>query len=57
MRGLGDCQPLSIFDFENTMDTVERGAIVEEKKRDGDAPSDVEKQAGDGGRGLMDATG
>ena len=39
------------------MNTVERGAIVEEEGRDGDAPGDVEKQAGDGGRGLMDATG
>jgi hypothetical protein len=39
------------------MDTVERSAIEAEKRyqrRDGD---DVEKQAEDGGRGLMDATG
>jgi hypothetical protein len=40
------------------MDTIERGVIEDEKaaqRRDGD---DVEKQAsGDGGRGLMDATG
>jgi hypothetical protein len=57
MTGLGKRQILPRFDFEATMDTIERGAIAEEKaaqKRDG---GDVEKQAGDGGRGLMDATG
>jgi hypothetical protein len=54
---LGQRQTIPKFDFEAIMDTVERGAIEAEKRdqrRDGD---DVEKQAEDGGRGLMDATG
>jgi hypothetical protein len=57
MTVLGIRQTLPKFDFEDTMNTVERGTIAEEKRRDGDAQGDVEKQAGDGGRGLMDATG